>query len=146
MLARCHSVAKLQGWTADPAHAEAEVRRLAERVSALGNDDSLGFSAIGFALAWVCRDYDAAAAFADRALAINPNLVYAWMNRAMVSTFRGEHKEAIDQFARARRISPVGPDYYLVQGISRILTHDDWRLRGGRCDMVPNLPLTSPTG
>ena len=116
MVARCHSVAKLQGWTTNPAHAEAEVRRLAERVSALGNDDALGCSAIGFALAWVCRDYDAAAAFADRALAINPNLVHAWMSRAMVSTFRGEHKEAIEQFARARRISPVGPDYYLVQG------------------------------
>jgi len=116
MLARCHSTAKLHGWVTDRANAEAEVRRLAERVSALGSDDAMALASMGFCLAWVCREYDAAAAFVDRALVVNPNLVHAWMNRAMVSTFRGEHEEAIEQFARARRISPVGPDYYLVQG------------------------------
>lgn len=116
MIARCHSVAKLQGWAIDAAQAEAAVRHLAERVSELGTDDAFALSSVGFALVWVCRDYDAAAAFGDRALAVNPNLVHAWMSRAMVSTFRGDHDQAIEQFARAKRISPVGNDYYLVQG------------------------------
>jgi TolB-like protein/class 3 adenylate cyclase len=116
MIARCHATAQLHGWNTEPSHDQAEVRRLAERVSTLGNDDALALSSVGFALAWVCRDYDAAAAFVDRALSVNPNLVHAWMNRAMVSSLQGEHEKAIEQFARARRISPIGPDYYLVQG------------------------------
>lgn len=116
MIARNHSTAKLHGWSRDQALAKAEVKKLAERVSALGNDDAQALGAIGFALAWVCQDYDGAVAFVDRALAVNPNLMQAWMNRAMVSVFRGEHEQAIEQFARARRISPIGPDYFMVQG------------------------------
>jgi TolB-like protein/class 3 adenylate cyclase len=116
MLVRCHSTAKLHGWPRDQAQAEQEVRRLAAIVSELGNDDALALSSTGFGLAWVCRDYDRAAAFVDRALSVNPNLVHAWMNRAMVSSFAGDQPAAMAHFTRARRISPIGPDYYLVQG------------------------------
>jgi len=116
MIVRCHSTAKLHGWSLDNDHAEIEVRRLAERISDLANDDALALSSTGFALAWVCRDYDAAVAFVDRAIAVNSNLAHAWMNRAQISSFRGEHEVAIEQFAHALRLSPIGPDYYLVQG------------------------------
>lgn len=77
----CYSTSKLQGWDFDPPAAEAEVRRLAEQVAIIGPDDAWAQGTAGFSLAWVCRDYAAAAAFGDTALSLNPNLLSAWMMR-----------------------------------------------------------------
>lgn len=133
MIARFLSTSKLHGWPTDPEQSRVQVRQLAERVAALGNDDAHALAATGFALAWVCQDFDAAAAFVDRAIAANPNLGIAWTNRAMVSTLKGEHVQAIEQFERARRISPIGPDYYLTQGYlgycHMMMGHNDEAIR-----------------
>lgn len=112
----CYSTSRLQGWDFDPPTAEAEVRRLAEQVATIGPDDAWAQGTAGFSLAWVCRDYAAATAFGDTALALNPNLVSAWMMRGAISTFCGDPTLAIEQLCRARRISPVGADLSLSQG------------------------------
>ena len=80
MVVRCYSTAKLHGWATDPVHAEAEVRRLAEIVSALGADDALALSITGFGLAWVCRDFEVGAAFTERAPAekVQREIRYMW--------------------------------------------------------------------
>jgi adenylate cyclase len=111
-----YASSKLQGWDFDAEQAEAEVRRLAERVSALGQDDAAALSSAGFSLAWVCREYDMGASFVDKAVVANPNLSGAWMQRGAVSGFRGQHEAALEDFSRARRISPVGAEFHLIQG------------------------------
>ena len=120
MATHYYSSSKLQGWDFDQERAEAEVRRLSERVSALGQNDAWALCTAGFSLVWVCREYDAGATFVDKAIAINPNLASAWMQRGAISTFRGEHEAALEQFSKVRRISPLGSDFHLTQGYAGI--------------------------
>jgi TolB-like protein/class 3 adenylate cyclase/tetratricopeptide (TPR) repeat protein len=139
----CYSSSKLQGWTFERKQAEAEVRRLCERVSALGQNDAWALCSAGFSLVWICREYAAGAAFVERATQANPNLANAWMQRGAVSTFCGEHEAALDQFVRARRICPVGSDFHLTQGyagISHLFT-DEYE-EAARCglDASSHLP------
>ncbi|MFO1161687.1 MAG: winged helix-turn-helix domain-containing protein [Reyranellaceae bacterium] len=112
----CYSTSRLQGWDFDPSFAEGEVRRLAEQVAIVGPDDAWAHATAGFSLAWVCRDYGAAAAFGDTALSLNPNLASAWIMRGAISTFCGDQARAIEQLCRASTISPIGAELCLSQG------------------------------
>ena len=112
----CYSTSRLQGWDFDSKEAETEVRRLAEQVAIVGPDDAWAQGTAGFSLAWVCRDYAAAAAFGDTALSLNPNLASAWIMRGAISIFCGEPAIAIEQLGRARTISPIGADLSLAEG------------------------------
>lgn len=111
-----YSAARLQGWDFDPTVAEPEVRRLAEQVAAVGQDDALALATTGFSLAWVCREHDSAAALGEAALALNSNLAAVWQQRGAISKLGGEQARAIEQLCRARTISPVGVDLALAQG------------------------------
>ena len=63
----------------------------------------------GWALAYVVRDLEVGAALIDRALVLNSNLVEAWNFGGWVKNFLGEPEAAIERFARAMRLSPLGP-------------------------------------
>ncbi len=106
------TIRKAQGWVLDKASEEAEIRRLAQRVSGVGRDDALALSWTGFALVYICREYETGAALIDQALSVNQNLAPGWANRALVSTFFGEHDMAIDQVSHVFRLSPIDPEIY----------------------------------
>jgi adenylate cyclase len=114
--AHCYTNMKLYGWDFDKGRHEADVRWLAERVSVVGQDDAVALSTVALGLVWVCREFDAGAHYANEAIAINPNLAIAWMNGGAIGMFRGEHEASVEQLSRAIRISPVGVDFYTVQG------------------------------
>jgi adenylate cyclase len=120
LAARCCSTRKLQGFVDDAEWEEREVKRLASVVSNVGQDDAVALAWIGFALVRVCRDFDAGASFVDKAVAMNPNLTVGWQARGFVSMNLGEHATAIEQFTRASRLSPVGPDFHLAHGYSAL--------------------------
>jgi hypothetical protein len=44
----------------------------------MGKDDAVALSRGGQTLAYVAHDLDAGRAYIDRALALNPNLAFAW--------------------------------------------------------------------
>jgi len=96
----------------DAAAEEVEVRRLAEQVTVIGQDDALALSWAGFALVYVCRELDTGAALIDQALSLNQNLAQGWANRALVSTFFGAHETAIEEVGHVFRLSPVEPEMY----------------------------------
>jgi tetratricopeptide (TPR) repeat protein len=104
----CYAHAKTNGWTSNTANEIAEVMRLAQRAVELGKDDAIALAASGWALAYVVHDLGAGAALIDRALALNTNLAEAWFCGGWVKTWLGEPKLAIDRFARAMRLSPLG--------------------------------------
>jgi TolB-like protein/class 3 adenylate cyclase len=141
--ARCYSTGKLQGFVEDSEWEEQEVRRLASIVWDIGRDDAVALAWTGFALFWVCQDFAAGSSFVDKAIAINPNLTVGWQARGFLSMNLGEHATALEQFARATRLSPVGPDLYLARGYSALcwffLGKDD---EAARCaiDAVNHLP------
>ena len=109
MAAWCYAWRKINGWMTDRIQETAETGRLARRAAELGPDDAVALSRGAHALAYVVGDLDAAATFADRALALNSNLAGAWYASGWVRVFLGESDVAIKHFAQAMRLSPLDP-------------------------------------
>ena len=107
--AMCYLHRKASGWTIDPAGEAGAAEQLARRAVALSRDDALVQAAAGAALAFVVRDLDAGAALFDRALALNPNLAFAWHWGGYVKLWLGEPDAAVEHIARAMRLSPMDP-------------------------------------
>ena len=106
--AHCYVIAKMNGWISDTANEIAEVKRLAQRAVELGKDDAFVLAASGIALAYIVRDLEVGAALIDRALVLNSNLAEAWGLGGWVKILLGEPEAAIERFARAMRLSPLG--------------------------------------
>jgi adenylate cyclase len=77
MAAWCYAWRKINGWMTDRTREIAETARLARRAVELGPDDAVALSRGAHALCFVVGDLNAATAFIDRALVLNPNLVRA---------------------------------------------------------------------
>ena len=103
----CYAIRKASGWMIDSANEKAEAERLARRAVALGRDDAHALTAAGTVLALVVRDLDAGVSLFDRALALNPNLAFAWYWGGYVKLWLGEPDAAIERLARAMRLSPL---------------------------------------
>jgi TolB-like protein/Flp pilus assembly protein TadD len=108
LAATCYALRKASFWTDDAGSEANETRRLVSQVSRMAGDDALALARAGWALATVCKGLEDGAALIDLALSYNPNLAIAWTNRGMVSVLLGDHAKAIEQFHRARQLSPIG--------------------------------------
>jgi len=113
--ARCYSQRKASGWMTDRPREVAEAERLARRAGELGKDDALALCTAGLALAYVVGDLDEGAAFIDRALALNPNLAWAWAFSGWVKIWLGEPEVTIEHIGRAIRLSPYDPHLFNTQ-------------------------------
>ena len=71
---------------------------------------------MGYALAFVAQEFDDAAAFMDRGLAVNPNLAQAWTLSGWLRVWRGEPDLALEHVAHAMRLSPLDPSMYGMHG------------------------------
>ena len=80
-----------------------------------GKDDALALSTAGIALAYVVGDLDEGAAFIEQALALNPNLAWAWLFSGFVNVWLGNPEIAIERVARAMRLSPQDFQYFNMQ-------------------------------
>jgi TolB-like protein len=115
MAARSYSQRKSGGWTTDRAHEVAETARLARRAGELGRDDASVLCSAGAAMAFVVGDLDGAAVYIDSALALNPNLAWAWLSSALVRVWLGESSVAIEHANRAIRLSPQDVQVFVMQ-------------------------------
>jgi TolB-like protein len=109
MAAWCYMRRKASGWMMDRGTETSEAARLARRAVDLGTDDPVALCTGGYALAYVVDDLDAAAAFINRALVINPSSTLAWHFSGWVKVLLGEPERAIDHFAHSMRLSPLDP-------------------------------------
>jgi TolB-like protein len=109
MAARCYSQRKTSGWVRDRAWEIAETERLARRAAELGKDDALALCTAGMALNFVVGDANDGAALIDRAIALNPNLAWAWLFGGWAKMWVGESDAAIERIIRAMRLSPTDP-------------------------------------
>src|SRR5262245_1596915 len=106
MAAWCYAWRKINGWMTDRVKEIAETERLARRAAELGPEDAVALSRAAHALCFVVGDLDAAAAFVDRALALNPNLAGAWYASGWTRVWLGDSDLAISHFAQGMRLSP----------------------------------------
>jgi Flp pilus assembly protein TadD len=112
MAARCYAQRKSSGWIVDRRKEAAEAECLARRAATLGRDDAVALSAAGMALAFVVGDLDSGAALIARALLLDPNSASGWLFSGWVKVWLGEPEVAIEQVARAMRLSPSDPHVF----------------------------------
>ena len=115
MAARCYSQRKTAGWTTDRRKEVVEAEGLARQAAELGRDDAVALWTAGLALAFVVGDLEDGAIYTDRALALNPNLVWAWLFSGWVKVWIGEPEVAIERFRRAMRLNPQDPLFFQMQ-------------------------------
>jgi TolB-like protein/DNA-binding SARP family transcriptional activator len=115
MAARCYSQRKVSGWMVDREKEIAETTRLARRAVDLGRDDAIALATAGMALGYVVGDLEACSDFIDRALALNPNLAWAWLFNGWAKIWMGEPEAALEHVARAMRLSPHDPQFFNMQ-------------------------------
>jgi adenylate cyclase len=110
--AACYARRKTGGWVTDPAFEIAEAERFARRAGELARDDAVALTSAGITLAYVVGDLDAGGAFVERALALNPNMAWAWFCGGWVKVWSGEPDAAIERLARAIELSPNDPQIF----------------------------------
>jgi TolB-like protein len=112
MAAWCYVVRKARGWMIEHVQESAEATRLARRAVHLGRDDPVALCMGGYALAYLAHEFNDAAAFMDRGLAVNPNLAQAWNLSGWLRVWRGEPDLALDHVAHAVRLNPLDQSMY----------------------------------
>jgi len=112
MAARTYVLRKAGGWVADREAVDAEAVRLARQAAQLGKDDAVALSTAGIAFSFMVGDHDEGKALTDRALALNPNLAWAWLWSGWVRVWLGDSEAAIDRVSRALRLNPADPHSY----------------------------------
>jgi adenylate cyclase len=115
MAARCYSQRTGFGWVIDRGQETADAERLARRAAELGMDDAVALSMAGNALVIVVGDIDDGAALIDRALALNPNLAWAWLSSGFARISLGQLDVAIEHVRRAMRLSPQDPQMFAME-------------------------------
>jgi len=120
MAARCYSQRKGSGWVTDREREITEAKWLARRAAELGKDDANALYTAGMALAYVVDDLDDGGAMIDRAVALNPNLAWAWLFSGWVRVWLGEPEIAIEHEARAMRLSPHDPQIFNMQAATAL--------------------------
>jgi TolB-like protein/class 3 adenylate cyclase len=112
MAAVRYVVRKQYGWTIDEAYERSEARRLTESAVNLGHDDAVALSQAAMVYSFLLFEVEKAASLADSAIALNPNLAYAWHCRGWVSLYLGNHEDTIKYIDQAIRLNPVDPLNY----------------------------------
>ena len=117
MAGRCYTQRKASGWDEKTrAEEKAEAERVARRAIALGGDDAVALCTGGIALAYVAGDLEGGGAAIEKAIALNPNMAWAWLLGGWMKVWFGEPEAAIERINRAMRLSPSDPHVFSMQG------------------------------
>lgn len=93
-----------------------EARRLARKAASLSQDDAIALAAAGFSLIMFGEVADGDA-FLDQALAVNPNLAWAWHISGLSKALTGRPELVVEHAAHAMRLSPQDPQFFAMQAI-----------------------------
>jgi len=87
--------------------------------------DYSGTNGLMGALSMARRDYDAAVAYARKAVELSPNSAIDRATFAWILTYSGYPEEAITQVQKAMRLSPHYPDWFIaVLGLAYLVTEN----------------------
>lgn len=110
LAARCYSQRKACGWVTDRQSETAEAARLARLAAELGKDDAVALCMAGIVLGYVVGNLEDGDALIDRALALDPNLAWAWVFGSWIKIWLGEPAIALERASHAMRLSPNDPE------------------------------------
>jgi tetratricopeptide (TPR) repeat protein len=99
-----------QGWADAPEQAMERAGELAEHAVSLDPGCARALSVAAYVRSFVLhKDIAQTIALHERALALNPNLPFAWAVSALSLSYAGEHEAAVAHALQARRLSPFDP-------------------------------------
>jgi adenylate cyclase len=105
----CHMQRVLWNYATDPQFERREAVRLARWALSVADGDPGTLSDAALISAFMVGDSESEIEMVDRAVALNPNLYQAWLNRGWVYRIAGLPAEALRSLERAIRMSPVDP-------------------------------------
>jgi TolB-like protein/Flp pilus assembly protein TadD len=105
----CHAQEASYVWADDPGGERALALRLADRAAAEVDDHASALIAIGAAHGLTTTNQDRAAAYIERALAIDPNNAWGWTRLGWATALRRRPDEALAHFERSLALSPFDP-------------------------------------
>jgi tetratricopeptide (TPR) repeat protein len=109
-IAQTLAMQRARGWIPLAGPEVEEGLRMARQAIGAAADDQWTLIFAGMAIAILIRDYDAALAAIDRAIALNPNFALAIAFRAQILSYQHDHAdEAIRWAERALSLSPLDP-------------------------------------
>ncbi len=117
-LAKWHILRVQQGWSPDRTVDTRMALDRTRRALDIDPDCSLALAVDGFAHTNLLKRFDIAADRYERALLVNPNDSLAWLLKGTMHAFKGEAVIALEDTARARRLSPLDPLKYFFDSLS----------------------------
>jgi adenylate cyclase len=108
LAAWCHGQRLVYNWANDTEEGRALALKLAERAAELSGDDPLILAVLG-AVHTFLHNLGAARILLERAVTIDPNAAWAWSRLAWTDAYTDRPVEAIENFERALRLSPLDP-------------------------------------
>jgi adenylate cyclase len=122
----CRSLRPSNAYSSDPARDLREAAELAGETLKADRGNPVVLRCAGFVVCFTERDYALAWDLIDRSLAIDPNAANAWAWRGFVSAFAGNAEDAVDEFAKAIRLSPFDQwlNTYSLGMVFALLTSD----------------------
>lgn len=109
LAAWAHGQQVAYNWTSDFDSERGHAQALIEQAIMWVHDDPTALTAIASAMMQVGSDVAQAAAFADQALALDPNHAWAWMRRGFGQVYLGNPEEGLLALERSARLSPLDP-------------------------------------
>jgi adenylate cyclase len=105
----CHMLNVVLGYAIDPPFDRKEAVRLSRLALSVDNNDPETLALAAVVSAFMVGDSESEIEMADRAVALNPNSFLAWHTRGWVYKIAGLPEEAVRNWERAIRMSPVDP-------------------------------------
>jgi adenylate cyclase len=109
-----HSTNVIVGYAVDPQYERKEAVRLSRLALSLDDGDPETLARAALVSTFMVGDFESEIELADRAVALNPNAYTAWGCRGFVYRNAGLPEEALRNFERAIRMSPLDPRLYLT--------------------------------
>jgi tetratricopeptide (TPR) repeat protein len=105
----CHFWGFANNWTASHDYSRAEASRLIQRALLLDGNDPNVLTIAALNATAIAHDLDAAAAYVEKALKLDPNFTWGWNRSGYVEIYRDNIDTALAHFDRAAMLSPFDP-------------------------------------
>jgi adenylate cyclase len=107
--AMSYSDRKNNGWMEDEEKETLEARRLVKAGLKFGQNDAECLAKCALVYSFIFMQNAISDNLIERALALNPNLSFAWLTRGAVSIYLGDHKAGLEALEHAIRLNPLDP-------------------------------------